>query len=94
MRLLLLAGLCILVPSVVFAADPIRIIAIGDSITQGGRNDREEYTYRYPLFCMLKSAGVAVDFIGAHSEGVAKDATWPDCEGTPFDRDHEGFYGA
>ncbi|QXP85658.1 hypothetical protein [Methylococcus sp. Mc7] len=28
-------------------ADTIRILPLGDSITQGGRKDRPEYSYRY-----------------------------------------------
>ncbi len=42
----------------------IYILPLGDSITQGGKIDMEEYTYRFPLFCMLKDAGVNFDFIG------------------------------
>ncbi len=36
------------------ATEPLRIIRIGGSITHGGRADRDEYTYRCPLFCPLK----------------------------------------
>jgi lysophospholipase L1-like esterase len=72
---------------------PVRLLPLGDSITQGGRRDREEYTYRYPLFCMLTEAGVDFDFIGSMQRGLHADATWPDCHGVPFDPDHEGHYG-
>ena len=74
-------------------AQPIRILPLGDSITQGGRQDRPEYTYRYPLFYMLKDAGYAVDFIGSLNTGLQPEAVWPDKNGVPFDRDHEGHYG-
>jgi acyl-CoA thioesterase I len=72
---------------------PVRILCLGDSITQGGKRDREEYTYRYPLFKMLTDAGVAFDFIGSTQKGLHADATWPDYNGKPFDPDHEGHYG-
>jgi acyl-CoA thioesterase I len=71
----------------------IRILPLGDSITQGGRSDRAEYTYRYPLFYMLKDAGYPIDFIGSLRTGLQSDAVWPDRNGVPFDLDHEGHYG-
>ncbi len=72
----------------------IRIVPIGDSVTQGGRVDRQEYTYRYPLYFMLRDAGYAVDFIGSRTSGLQPGAVWPDKDGVPFDLDHEGYYGA
>ena len=74
--------------------EPIRILCIGDSITQGGRADRDEFTYRWPLFGMLKDAGVNFDFIGSRQRGLQDGAHWPDHNGIPFDPDHEGYYGA
>jgi lysophospholipase L1-like esterase len=74
-------------------ARTIHILPLGDSITQGGRNDRPEYTYRYPLYFMLKEAGYDVDFIGSMKQGINADAVWPDKNGIPFDPDHEGHYG-
>ncbi len=74
-------------------AEPIHILPIGDSITQGGRKDREEYTYRYPLFCKLKDAGYDFDFIGSMKAGLNSDATWPEYKKEAFDMDHEGHYG-
>lgn len=74
-------------------AEPIRILPLGDSITQGGRNDREEYTYRWPLFRMMKEAGYEFDFIGSMNSGLHSDAKWPDVAGVPFDMNHEGHYG-
>jgi len=74
--------------------EPIRILCIGDSITQGGKRDREEYTYRFPLFQMLTDTGIAFDFIGTRKKGLQSDAKWPDYKGEPFDPDHEGYYGA
>jgi acyl-CoA thioesterase I len=71
----------------------IHILPLGDSITQGGRNDRAEYTYRYPLFYMLKDAGYAVEFVGSLVRGLHDDAVWPSRNGIPFDPHHEGHYG-
>lgn len=77
------------------AAEPARIICIGDSITQGGRTGREEFTYRWPLFVMLKKSGVNFDFIGSRREGLDSNVKWPaSYKGSPFDSDHEGYYGA
>lgn len=72
---------------------PISILPLGDSITQGGKTNREEYTYRYPLFCMLKDAGISFDFIGSLKTGLQPAAKWPDYKGEAFDPDHEGHYG-
>ena len=77
-----------------FAQDkPVRILPLGDSITQGGKNERQEYTYRYPLFALLKDAKVNFDFIGSLKTGLHADAKWPDYKGEKFDLDHEGHYG-
>ena len=72
---------------------PIYILPLGDSITQGGKNGKDEFTYRYPLFCKLKDAGVNFDFIGSLKTGLHKDAKWPDYKQWKFDHDHEGHYG-
>jgi lysophospholipase L1-like esterase len=75
------------------AAEPLRILPIGDSITQGGKRGVEEFTYRLPLQQLLQKSGIAFDFIGTRNKGLDEDARWPDVNGTPFDRDHEGYYG-
>jgi acyl-CoA thioesterase I len=67
----------------------LRILPLGDSITQGGKSGRDEYTYRLPLARLLKEAGISFDFIGSHRRGLNEDFSWP--EG--FDGDHEGHYG-
>ena len=86
--------LFIVLISIASAADPIRILCIGDSITQGGKADREEWTYRLPLQEMLLDAGIDFDFIGTRSQGLQPEAKWPEAKGRPFDPDHEGYYGA
>ena len=68
---------------------PIKIICIGDSITQGGKINGD-YTNRVPLYARLKQKGLKVDFIGTQTMGVKDSFQWPN----GFDRQHEGFYGA
>lgn len=74
-------------------AEPLAILPLGDSITQGGRREKPEYTYRLRLFQLLTDAGVDFTFVGSMTEGLHTDATWPDYEGNPFDLRHEGHYG-
>jgi len=97
---LLLLAIVLLATLTTCAAEPaspsrtLRIVCIGDSITQGGVRDRAEYTYRWLLFQMLVDAGVAFDFVGSLQSGLHPDAEWPAAyDGVPFDRDHEGIYG-
>ena len=71
-------------------AEPIRILPIGDSITQGGRLGRPEYTYRWPLARLLKDDGYEVAFIGTRSGGLHDNFKWPE----PWCDRHEGYYGA
>ncbi|HEX8311979.1 MAG TPA: GDSL-type esterase/lipase family protein [Chthoniobacteraceae bacterium] len=87
------AALVIVAASPSFAAEPLRILPIGDSITHGGKRNVEEFTYRLPLQQLLKEAGIAFDFIGTRNKGLDEDAKWPDVSGAPFDPDHEGYYG-
>jgi len=75
------------------SAEPLKVLCVGDSITQGG-NKAEEYTYRLPLQKKLAEADIPFDFIGSQTKGLNGSATWPDtAEGRPFDPDHEGYYG-
>lgn len=69
-------------------------MAVGDSITQGGKREVQEYTYRLPLQMLLHQHGISYDFIGSRHDGLHEDATWPPiAQGVPFDDDHEGYYG-
>lgn len=64
---------------------PIRIMPIGDSITQADGNHN---SYRRQLWFKLRKAGYNVDFVGStreHFEGTAPL--------TDFDQDHEGHWG-
>lgn len=62
--LILLLGLCGGTP-VAMAAEPVRVMAVGDSITEGGKTFA---TYRVPLARRLKDAGYAVEFVGSRGE--------------------------
>lgn len=67
------------------AARPIRIMPLGDSITQ---SNKDHSSYRRPLWQKLRAAGYNVDFVGsqrAHYQGPAPK--------TDFDLDHEGHWG-
>jgi acyl-CoA thioesterase-1 len=69
---------------------PLRILCIGDSITEGGVLGRPEFTYRLPLQELLSSARIEAEFVGTQQHGLQPQAAWP--EG--FDPHHEGYYGA
>ncbi|MGB3589955.1 MAG: GDSL-type esterase/lipase family protein [Tunicatimonas sp.] len=91
--LFLLSGVPLLL-CFVFLSEPVRIMAIGDSITQGGKRDVKEYTYRLPLQMILSQHNIVFDFVGSRTEGLHDDATWPNvAEGVVFDPDHDGYYG-
>ncbi|WP_246291735.1 SGNH/GDSL hydrolase family protein [Lentzea indica] len=60
-------------------ADPVRVMPLGDSITQGGSIGG----YRLDLGTKLRAAGHTVDFVGSLSDGP----------GSMPDRNHEGHPG-
>ena len=61
------------------AAEPIRILAVGDSITQGGKTF---VTYRLPLDQKLRAAGVHYEFVGSQQSEGPNGPLW-----------HEGYGG-
>ncbi len=74
-------------------AAPLRVLCLGDSITQGltvaGSNGG--YSWRYPLWKSMIEAGYNVDFIGSINYGNGTEQVIPPpVNGIPFDRDHEG----
>jgi len=88
----LLAAL-LLVPS---AADPVRIVCIGDSITQGrkgGGAAAPTQSWRYPLWKKLVDLEASVEFVGSLHGGFEGDPAWPDYKEKKFDRAHEGHWG-
>ena len=72
---------------------PVYILPLGDSITQGGKTDRNEFTYRYPLYCMLKDANINFKFVGSLTNGLQEGSKWPKYKGKEIDLHHEGHYG-
>lgn len=68
------------------AQETVRIMPLGDSITENRNGDA---TYRYFLYQLLTAAGHSVDFVGSlngvQGRGLPK---YPD-----FDQDHEGHSG-
>ena len=68
-------------------ADPnaLRIMPLGDSITQGSRRYD---SYRRPLWHQLQAAGHKVNFVGSSARNH-----WGGPPNDDFDRDHEGHWG-
>lgn len=100
-RLILLAlMLCFAVPARAEEPAALRIVCLGDSITQGrgdhsggGATWTPTFSYRYPLWKLLVDAGVKADFVGSLQAGFEGSPDWADYQGHPFDRDHEGHWG-
>lgn len=86
-------GLGVLAGPVAVAQDPVRILLLGDSVTQGSAGD---WTWRYRLWRHFKTQGVAVDFVGPRAD------LWDYVHGQPgsfdyinpvFDSDHAARWG-
>ncbi|HVG13461.1 MAG TPA: hypothetical protein VM935_00835, partial [Chitinophagaceae bacterium] len=92
-------SLCAFAPHMGFAQ--LRIVCIGNSITQGKAGMKTdssyEFSYRPWLWEKLIKAGHKVDMVGFHPYffGEAKDKLTMKFEagGIPFDRDCEAYYG-
>lgn len=67
------------------SAQPVRIMPVGDSITQG---DSDHNTYRRPLWKSLEAKGYRVEFVGSLRTNHRGAPPLDD-----FDRDHEGHWG-
>lgn len=63
--------------------EPLRIMPLGDSITQG-----HSASYRQPLWYALRQAGWNIDFVGSMDRYYGGGAPAED-----FDPDHEGHWG-
>lgn len=81
--------LLIFYPLLVHAA-PIKILTIGNSITQA---DQNTYSYRYYLWKKLIDANIEFDFVGSQTTNKGGNPAWPTYKGKIFDSDHEGHYG-
>jgi len=97
LSLALAVSLSILPAALSRAADPLRILTLGDSITQGRVGNPGETTrlsYRYELWKMLIDANIDFDFVGSINvmENETTPYSIPDYMGNSFDRDHEGHW--
>jgi lysophospholipase L1-like esterase len=78
-------------------APAVRILPLGDSITQGGYFNSA--SYRYPLWEQLQQAGYSnVDFVGSRTTVYNEGSGNPSLANYPnyyssFDRDHDGYWG-
>ena len=61
----------------------IRIMPLGDSITEGTVGSSDDTGYRRSLYLSLAAAGCDINFVGGLATGIPTD----------FDRDHEGHFG-
>src|SRR4051794_32428419 len=92
---LLAAGLVGVPPAPVAAApdDPLRILVVGDSMTQGSSGD---WTWRYRLWRHLTDAGLAIDFVGPRTDlydNVADQLGDHSYVDAAFDQDHAAKWG-
>ncbi len=85
---LLVSGNVLAAPAA--ATGPVKILALGDSITQAESN---RASYRYPLWKMLVDEGLEFDFVGSMNKQFGA-GTPPhgDYKGRKFDPDHEGHF--
>ncbi|MBX0334109.1 SGNH/GDSL hydrolase family protein [Pontibacter sp. HSC-14F20] len=71
-------------------AQPIRIMPLGNSITQG---NMEFVSYRYPLWKKLIDAEVNFEFVGSHTTNNGGTPTFLDYNGQSFSNRNEGHWG-
>lgn len=83
-----------------FSADAVRIVCIGDSITQGRKGAAgadaakgPTFSYRYPLWKLCIDADKSVDFVGSQKTGFEGSAVYEPYKGKEFDNEHEGYWG-
>jgi hypothetical protein len=74
------------------AAPPVRIMVVGDSISNGFSGD---FTWRYRLWQQLRDSGLAADFVGPfqtvyNPTSQLQDLTYAD---PVFDREHDATIG-
>jgi hypothetical protein len=87
----LLAGLALTTGALTEAkAVPIRIMALGDSITQA---DSNHYGYRYELWRRMIDAQLSVDLVGSMTTNFGGNPLWPLYQGRSMDPQHEGHWG-
>ncbi|MEI7988299.1 MAG: GDSL-type esterase/lipase family protein, partial [Chloroflexota bacterium] len=75
---------------------PIKIMCIGDSITQGSNGNGTssiEYSYRYPLWKLLIDNNVDFEFVGSRNFGFNSTPNYATYNGKTFNNKHEGYWG-
>jgi hypothetical protein len=72
-------------PARLHRVEPIKIMPLGDSITQ---SDSQHNSYRRNLWHKLKAGGYSIDFVGSQNENFGGPPPNPD-----FDLNHEGHWG-
>lgn len=80
-------------PAAAEETQPVRILLLGDSVTQGSVGD---WTWRYRLWEHFAGAGVAVDFVGPESDLLDRaDGSYGHHEyvDPTFDQDHAAHWG-
>lgn len=95
-KLAIVSVLTALVAPFVSAGETLKLLCIGDSITQGrlgNETHKRTFGYRYELWKQLVDAGVAVDMLGSHDVGFNGTPPYPDYKEMAFDNDHEGHWG-
>jgi len=71
-------------------AETIKILTLGDSITQAESN---RASFRYPLWKKLVDADIDFDFVGSMNKQLGADKPpHADYKGKKFDSDHEGHF--
>jgi lysophospholipase L1-like esterase len=86
----------LILSATLMAAEPLRLVCIGDSITQGraGAGGRvPTFSWRYPLWEACVDAGAAVDFVGSMTGGFEGSPEYAPHGGKTFVNHHEGRWG-
>lgn len=86
----------LLIATALMAADPVRVVCIGDSITQGragGGKNVPTFSWRYPLWQACVDAKLNVEFVGSMTTGFEGSPTYAAHGGKTFVNHHEGRWG-
>ena len=76
------------------AEDAVRIVCIGDSITQGGGGMQVmAQSYRYALWKKFIDAGLPVEFVGSQTNGFRTTPEYQPYKSNDFVNAHEGYWG-
>lgn len=82
------------------AAEPVKIVCIGDSITQG-RGDKAASGkpvistdgWRWAFWKKTVDEGIPVRFVGSKNDGFESTPSYPDYKGKKFENRHEARWG-